>query len=63
MRERSNPRCPACGEPIGVYEPIWYVRPDGRAEESGLLAVRELMGEDPEPVLFHEACFPRLAGD
>jgi hypothetical protein len=25
--EREHPACPACGMPIGVYEPLWRVHP------------------------------------
>jgi hypothetical protein len=29
--------CPGCGEPIGVYEPLWRIAPDIGAERTSWL--------------------------
>jgi hypothetical protein len=34
-------RCAACGERIGVYEPLWWELPDGSIVDSALLALRK----------------------
>lgn len=48
--------CATCDDRIGVYEPLWWQRPDGTLELSSLLR----LGEDgvrvrPDSRVYHEA--------
>ena len=46
--------CPGCGEPIGVYEPIWRFSPELVAERTAWL----LLPHVPAPLesLWHASC-------
>lgn len=51
------PRCARCGDPIGVYEPMWSEQPDGTIVDSALLTI----GEDARKGhahsrFFHHGC-------
>jgi len=49
--------CARCGERVGVYEPLWLQRADGRFLATGLIAVRKhLRREGPGLRLFHRGC-------
>jgi hypothetical protein len=39
MPERTL--CPECGEPIGVYEPLWRIAPDIGAERTSWLRLSQ----------------------
>ena len=49
----SYPVCLACGDRIGVYEPVWLQLEDGSFTASGLLQI-DL--RSPTPRLFHLRC-------
>jgi hypothetical protein len=59
-------RCARCGENIGVYETLWWRRPDGALIEGGWLAVREdPHARDPASSFYHRDCLvadPTLSG-
>ena len=51
------PTCARCGDPIGVYEPMWWEQPDGSIVDSARLA----LGEDARSGgarsrFFHHGC-------
>jgi hypothetical protein len=49
-----RPRCPGCGEPIGVYEPLWMITPEAGAEPTSWLQVSP---PSPAPgALWHASC-------
>lgn len=50
----ARPSCPACGEPIGAYEPVWRVAAPFGAELTSWLLVKDLV--EPLDSLWHEAC-------
>jgi hypothetical protein len=51
--------CERCGEPIGVYEPIWWQRPDGSIIASGYLPVMsEPDSRHPASCYYHRDCLP-----
>lgn len=50
------PVCAACGDRVGVYEPLWLQHPDGSVVSSALL---ELEVRHADGRIFHSAC---LAG-
>lgn len=33
----DRPLCPGCGQPIGVYEPLWRIAPEVGAERTNWL--------------------------
>jgi hypothetical protein len=35
--QSDRPRCPACGKPVGTYEPLWRVHPGIGAERTSWL--------------------------
>jgi hypothetical protein len=49
-----RPSCPHCDEPIGVYEPVWWIGPLIEPSRTSLLA----RGRPPEPSesLWHAIC-------
>ena len=53
-RSINRPSCPHCGEPIGVYEPVWRVAPELGAELTSWLRVKPRLG--PLDTLWHTAC-------
>ena len=55
MRSAVSDRalCPACGEPIGVYEPLWRVAPSIGADLTSWL---ELRVTHPSQSLWHADC-------
>lgn len=64
MQEMMNPvspfpRCAACGDRIGVYEPIWLQKPDGSVVGSALL---ELESPARDLRLFHSGCLAAAGG-
>ena len=38
----TRPACPHCGEPIGTYEPVWWIAPHIGAERTSWLHVADL---------------------
>jgi hypothetical protein len=48
-------RCPQCQEPIGVYEPVWVVRPDGSQRRGSVLTLRDEL-RAAGVVVLHESC-------
>ena len=49
--------CARCREPLGLFEPIWWMLPDGSIQNTGLL----YLCEHPQPMLrlsqlFHHGC-------
>jgi len=49
--------CERCGERIGVYEAIWWHRPDGSIVDSSYLDVRDdPRAKDPDSKLYHRRC-------
>ena len=52
----AHPLCPGCGARIGVYEPIWLVRPDLRAELTSFLRLLPGQIGDATISLWHEQC-------
>ena len=54
--------CATCGDRIGVYEPLWWRRPDGVDIASSLLRVRDEPAFGPDSVLLHRACRDAPAG-
>jgi hypothetical protein len=54
--------CPLCAERIGVYEPLWWRRPDGRGAATSLLRAREHPSfAEPGSTYFHQDCYERDA--
>ena len=51
------PRCAACGEVVGVYEPAVMVLEGGGLAHGSLLALHDRDARD----LYHEPCFPLRA--
>ena len=51
---RNWPVCPGCGEPIGVYERLWYVAPQIGAEPTSWLQPRPCAL--PMGALWHATC-------
>jgi hypothetical protein len=49
----SYPVCSACGDRIGVYEPVWLQLEDGTVTASALLQIDRAR---TEPRLFHLGC-------
>ena len=49
--------CDRCGDPIGVYEPMWLQHPDGSLTDSSFLEIRDRLG-DPHLAtrFFHQGC-------
>jgi hypothetical protein len=57
MSRRPDPRrpsCPACGEPIGAYEPVWWIGPFVDAAETSWLNLGRALA--PSESLWHTAC-------
>ena len=56
MRRDSHmrPLCPGCGEPIGVYEPLWVITREAGAELTSWLQLSASM-KDVAP-LWHASC-------
>jgi hypothetical protein len=56
MESSAPPRpvCPGCGEPLGIYEPLWRIAPDVGAERTSWLrlATRDATLE----ALWHASC-------
>jgi hypothetical protein len=50
----GRPVCQACGEPIGVYEPLWHVGLLSGAQPTAWLELQ--LTEDVERELWHAAC-------
>ena len=50
----TRPSCPACGERIGAYEPVWRLAPPFGAELTSWLLVRDLLA--PLDSLWHQDC-------
>jgi hypothetical protein len=50
----ARPLCPACGEPIGAYEPVWRIAPHVGAELTSWLNSRERIA--PTDALWHAGC-------
>jgi hypothetical protein len=48
--------CAACGDRIGVYEPLFWQRPDGIVISSSLLRMRDDPAFAPDAVLWHDTC-------
>ena len=49
-----RPLCPGCGEPVGVYEPLWMITREAGAELTSWLKLGPSL---PTPVaLWHVAC-------
>ena len=46
-----RPLCAGCGEPIGVYEPLWLVDPPLGARRTNWLQLKNHSGE-----LWHAVC-------
>jgi hypothetical protein len=54
---RAKPVCGACGDRIGVYEPIWLALDDGTFVPSALLNLDEHRSTiQGDPRLFHVGC-------
>ena len=53
--------CPACGLPIGVYEPLWHVKPETGAERSAWLQLAGDRGASTAlaGTLWHADCAER----
>jgi hypothetical protein len=54
LADSQRPCCPACGERIGAYEPVWRLAPHIGAEPTSWLCVKDLLG--PLDTLWHAAC-------
>jgi len=54
----STPCCERCGEPVGVYEPLWFERDDGAIEGSSILNLRSRGLEPRRLRVWHAACRP-----
>jgi hypothetical protein len=54
MGSRMRPLCPGCGEPVGVYEPLWAITREAGAELTSWLQI------SPSPTaavaLWHASC-------
>ena len=48
-----RPRCPGCGEPVGVYEPLWAITREAGAELTSWL---EVNATATAVALWHAAC-------
>jgi len=53
-RPCDRPACPACGEPIGTYEPIWRITPSMGAELTSWLRLPAGLTDIGQ--LWHVAC-------
>jgi hypothetical protein len=53
-RDTHRPTCPQCSEPIGAYEPVWWISPRVGAERTSLLKLASALG--PGESLWHAAC-------
>lgn len=53
-----RPVCAACGDRIGMYEPLWLQKDDGTVVSSALL---ELGSEPGEARMFHSGCLTDAA--
>jgi hypothetical protein len=51
---QPRPSCPACGEPIGAYEPIWRIGPLTDAVRTSRLNL--VHPPTPRESLWHAAC-------
>jgi hypothetical protein len=49
-----RPACPQCGEPIGAYEPVWWIGPLIGATETSWLNLRRPLA--PSESLWHRSC-------
>ena len=57
MDARTFLTCSGCARRIGVYEPIWWRRPDGALDESSFLRLRDHPLRDaPGSAFFHQEC-------
>jgi hypothetical protein len=52
--QSDRPTCPACGEPIGTYEPLWRVHPGIGAERTSWLKLSS--PSQALQVLWHADC-------
>lgn len=59
--DAPRPRCPHCGEPIGAYEPVWWLAPLIGAERTSWLNLGAVLG--PAESLWHAACAERAGVD
>jgi hypothetical protein len=50
----ERPVCPGCGEPIGVYEPLWRIAADVGAERTAWLRLPAQRA--PIESLLHVTC-------
>ncbi|MGZ4268346.1 MAG: hypothetical protein ACXVFN_02450 [Solirubrobacteraceae bacterium] len=60
----APPPCSSCGEPLGVYEPLHWRRPDGSVVRCGWLQARtDPDHAHPLSAFFHVACHRRTVAD
>jgi hypothetical protein len=59
--DTQRPLCPGCGEPIGVYEPLWQVAPERGAEQTSWL--RHAASCSGLDALWHAVCAETLGVD
>jgi hypothetical protein len=52
--EPHRPTCPHCSEPIGTYEPVWWVSPRVGAERTSWLKLGNMLAAGES--LWHAAC-------
>ena len=51
--------CALCADRIGVYEPVWWERPDGSLIATGLRAIEhQIAAGAAELRIFHRDCVP-----
>ena len=53
--QHDRPTCPGCGEPIGVYEPLWRVHPLLGAQPTSWMGLGPGAPSSSE-ALWHAAC-------